>query len=170
VINPDELKAVTPDARAKTHFLIVDCVGVTEQKLSDTRPLEKNPTVSLRALLDHAAANGTNDGYLPSLASRISHIDKQRDPDDRKNHVPEERHEEVMHLLDAMAFFREHDERRYALAEGELRRLLGPEFAAPTIVDASHPMELTIPRASEIERHPPAPSRMVESRWKLERE
>jgi superfamily II DNA or RNA helicase len=53
VINPDELKAVTPDARAKTHFLIVDCVGVTEHKLSDTRPLERNPTVSLRALLDH---------------------------------------------------------------------------------------------------------------------
>jgi type I restriction enzyme R subunit len=85
VINPDELKAVTPDARAKTHFLIVDCVGVTEQKLSDTRPLEKNPTVSLRALLDHVAANGTNDGYLSSLASRISRIDKQCDADDRKN-------------------------------------------------------------------------------------
>jgi type I restriction enzyme R subunit len=84
VINPDELKAVTPDARAKTHFLIVDCVGVTEQKLSDTRPLEKNPTVSLRALLDHVAANGTNDGYLSSLASRISRIDKQCDADDRK--------------------------------------------------------------------------------------
>ena len=29
VINPDELRAVTPDAKAKTHFLIVDCVGVT---------------------------------------------------------------------------------------------------------------------------------------------
>jgi type I restriction enzyme R subunit len=84
VINPDELKAVTPDARAKTHFLIVDCVGVTEQKLSDTRPLEKNPTVSLRALLDHVAANGTNDEYLSSLASRLARIDKQCDVDDRK--------------------------------------------------------------------------------------
>lgn len=84
VINPDELKAVTPDARAKTHFLIVDCVGVTEHKLADTRPLEKNPTVSLRALLDHVAANGTNDEYLSSLAGRLARIDKQCDADDRK--------------------------------------------------------------------------------------
>jgi type I restriction enzyme R subunit len=30
------------------------------------------------------AANGTNDGYLSSLASRISRIDKQCDADDRK--------------------------------------------------------------------------------------
>ncbi len=84
VINPDELKAVTPDARAKTHFLIVDCVGVTEQKLSDTRPLETAPTVSLWSLLDHVAANGTDDKYLSSLASRISRIDKQCDAADRK--------------------------------------------------------------------------------------
>ena len=30
VIDPTELQAVTPDAGAKTHFVIVDCVGVTE--------------------------------------------------------------------------------------------------------------------------------------------
>ena len=43
VIDPDELQAVTPDATAKTHFMIVDCVGVTEKTLSDTRSMEKNP-------------------------------------------------------------------------------------------------------------------------------
>jgi type I restriction enzyme R subunit len=85
VINPDELRAVTPDATAKTHFLIVDCVGVSEQKLSDTKPLEKNPSVSLRALLDHVAANGTHEDYLSSLASRLSRIDKQCGPDDRRS-------------------------------------------------------------------------------------
>jgi type I restriction enzyme R subunit len=84
VINVDELRAVTPDAKAKTRFLIVDCVGVTEHTLSDTRPLEKNPAVSLRALLDHVAANGVNDDYLSSLASRLARIDKQCDADDRK--------------------------------------------------------------------------------------
>ena len=30
VIDSNELKAVTPDANAKTHFVIVDCVGMTE--------------------------------------------------------------------------------------------------------------------------------------------
>jgi type I restriction enzyme R subunit len=84
VINPDELQAVTRDAKAKTHFLIVDCVGVSEQKLSDTKPLEKNASVSLRVLLDHVAANGTHDDYLSSLASRIARIDKQCGPEDRK--------------------------------------------------------------------------------------
>ncbi len=62
----------------------MDCVGVTEQKLSDTRPLETAPTVSLWSLLDHVAANGTDDKYLSSLASRISRIDKQCDAADRK--------------------------------------------------------------------------------------
>ncbi len=83
VINPDELRAVTPDAKAKTHFLIVDCVGVSEQKLSDTKPLDKNPTISLRALLDHVAANGAHDDYLSSLASRLARIDKQCGPAER---------------------------------------------------------------------------------------
>jgi type I restriction enzyme R subunit len=84
VINVDELRAVTPDAKAKTHFLIVDCVGVCHAKLSDTRPLEKNPSVSLKALLDHVAARGTDDDYLSSLASRIARIDKQCAPEDRR--------------------------------------------------------------------------------------
>ena len=84
VINNDELRAVTRDAVAKTHFLIVDCVGVTEHTLSDTRPLERNPTVSLKALLDHVGANGTNPDYLSSLASRLARMEKQCGPDDRK--------------------------------------------------------------------------------------
>jgi type I restriction enzyme R subunit len=84
VINQDELRAVTRDAKAKTHFLIIDCVGVTEKTLSDTKPLEKNPSVSLKALLDHVAAGGTNDNYLSSLASRLARIEKQCGPDDKK--------------------------------------------------------------------------------------
>src|SRR5947207_10737843 len=77
VIKPDEIRAVTPDAKAKTHFLIIDCVGVTEKTLSDTKPLDKNPSVSLKALLDHVAAGGVKDDYLSSLASRLARIDKQ---------------------------------------------------------------------------------------------
>jgi type I restriction enzyme R subunit len=84
VMNPDELRAVTPDAKAKTHFLIVDCVGVTEKTLSDTKPLEKNPSLSLKVLLDHVAAGGVKDDYLSSLASRLARIDKQCGPEDKK--------------------------------------------------------------------------------------
>jgi type I restriction enzyme, R subunit len=84
VIRPDELRAVTPDAKAKTHFLIVDCVGVTEKTLSDTKPLERNPSLSLKALLDHVAAGGVKDDYLSSLASRLARIEKQCGLEDKK--------------------------------------------------------------------------------------
>jgi type I restriction enzyme R subunit len=66
-------QGVTPDARAKTHFLIVDCVGVTESDLPDTRPLEQK-----RARRSRHAAGARGLGRhgsrtsLSSLASRLS--------------------------------------------------------------------------------------------------
>ena len=82
IIDPNELKAVTPDAQAKTHFLIVDCVGVTETELSDTQPLERQKHVPMRTILEHVAMGGTNRDALSSLASRLSRLDKQCGPDD----------------------------------------------------------------------------------------
>jgi type I restriction enzyme, R subunit len=82
IIDPNELKAVTPDASAKTHFVIVDCVGMTETKLSDSRPLERNKTVPLKALLDHVAMGGTDPDRLSSLASRLARLDKQCGPEE----------------------------------------------------------------------------------------
>ena len=84
VINTDELRAVTPDAKAKTRFLVVDCVGVCEAKLADSKPLERSPTVPLKNLLEHVASGGTNDDYLASLAGRIARIDRQCGPDEHK--------------------------------------------------------------------------------------
>src|SRR6185369_1261576 len=37
VISPDDLQAVTPDAPAKTGFVIVDAVGTVEQTKVDTQ-------------------------------------------------------------------------------------------------------------------------------------
>ncbi|MGH9888017.1 MAG: type I restriction-modification enzyme R subunit C-terminal domain-containing protein [bacterium] len=82
IIDPNDLKAVTPDAQAKTHFLIVDCVGVTETELSDTQPLERQKHVPMRDILEHVASGGTNRDALSSLASRLSRLDKQCGPDD----------------------------------------------------------------------------------------
>ncbi|MGI8603125.1 MAG: DEAD/DEAH box helicase family protein, partial [Verrucomicrobiales bacterium] len=46
VLSPTDLQAVSgADARAKTHFVIVDAVGVCESDKTDSRPLEKKPTV-----------------------------------------------------------------------------------------------------------------------------
>ena len=41
VISPTDLKAVTPDTAHKTHFVIVDAVGVCENDKTDLRPLER---------------------------------------------------------------------------------------------------------------------------------
>src|SRR5438046_9015811 len=84
IVIADELLAVATGAKAKTHFLVVDCVGVTEKTLSDTKVLEKNSSVSLKVLLDHVAAGGVKDDYLSSLASRLARIEKQCGPGDKK--------------------------------------------------------------------------------------
>lgn len=82
IIDPNELRAVTPDATAKTHFLIVDCVGVTETDLADTQPLERQKHVAMRTLLEHVAMGGTDPDALSSLASRLARLDKQCGPDE----------------------------------------------------------------------------------------
>ncbi len=41
VINPNDLQAVTPDARVKDRFVIVDAVGIVEQEKIDTQTLER---------------------------------------------------------------------------------------------------------------------------------
>ena len=82
VIDPTELKAVTPDAHAKTHFIIVDCVGVTETPLADTHPLERNKGVPFKALLEHVAMGGSDPDVLSSLAGRLARLAKECGPDE----------------------------------------------------------------------------------------
>jgi len=83
IIDPNDLRAVSgADAIAKTHFVIVDCVGMTETQLADTQPLDRKRTVSLKALLEHVAMGGTDLELLSSLASRLARLSKQCGPDE----------------------------------------------------------------------------------------
>jgi len=77
VIDPTELRQASPSAHTKTHFVIIDCVGITETELADTQPLEKKKGVSFKSLLDHVATGGTDLEMLSSLASRLARLDKQ---------------------------------------------------------------------------------------------
>ncbi len=48
----DDLKKVTPSAKSnKTHFVIVDAVGVTKSLKTDSRPLERKPQVALKRFI-----------------------------------------------------------------------------------------------------------------------
>lgn len=83
VIDSDTLKSVSgPDAVAKDHFVIVDCVGITETPLADTQPLERRRSVGFGALLEHVALGGTDSEVLSSLASRLSRLARRLDDDD----------------------------------------------------------------------------------------
>lgn len=72
-----ELQSVSgADATGKDHFVIVDAVGVCESDKTDSRPLERKPSVPLAALLDSVALGTRDDDTLSSLASRLARLDR----------------------------------------------------------------------------------------------
>ncbi len=81
-IPDDEFQAVTPDARTKTHFVLVDAVGVTRRLKSDNPPLERNASITFEKLLDMVAAGNYDDAMLSSLAGRLGRLTKRVTPDE----------------------------------------------------------------------------------------
>jgi type I restriction enzyme R subunit len=84
VIAPDDLQAVTPDARSKTHFVIVDAIGLSEEEMSDTRPLECKRSVSFEKLMEAVAFGHREPEVLSSLASRLARLERQLTEQDRE--------------------------------------------------------------------------------------
>jgi type I restriction enzyme R subunit len=83
VIDETELRGVTPDARAKTRFVIIDAVGVTETPLMDTQPLEHKPTVPFDKLLNQVSIGVREPDVISSIASRLARLARQITKDDR---------------------------------------------------------------------------------------
>jgi type I restriction enzyme R subunit len=80
-LSHDDLEKVTPDAVGnKARFVIVDAVGVTQSLKTDSRPLERKPTVSLKDLMMGAAMGARDEDTLTSLANRLTRLDKQLTP------------------------------------------------------------------------------------------
>ena len=84
-ISSTDFSSVTPDARNKERFVIVDAVGVTETELSDSYPLERQPTVPFDKLLDLVGMGSRDPDVLSSLASRLTRLDRQLTPQDRQD-------------------------------------------------------------------------------------
>jgi len=81
----DDLQKVTPSATEnKDHFVIVDAVGVTKSKKSDTRPLERKPSVSMKELMMNIALGAKDEDTLTSLANRITRLNAQMTTSERK--------------------------------------------------------------------------------------
>ncbi len=83
VISPDDLKGVTPDARAKDHFVIVDCVGVCERDLTDSRPMDQKKSVPLEKLLQAVALGNSEPDVLSSVAARLARLEKDLPAEDK---------------------------------------------------------------------------------------
>tara|TARA_R110002072_G_scaffold75624_1_gene177861 strand:+ start:2584 stop:5397 length:2814 start_codon:yes stop_codon:yes gene_type:complete len=76
-INKDSLQLVTRTANSKTHFVIVDAVGATKSKKTDSRPLERKPTVPMKDLLGAVTIGHQDEDLFLSLANRLIRLEKQ---------------------------------------------------------------------------------------------
>jgi len=76
-INSDDLQRVSESADAKTHFVIVDAVGATKSKKTDSRPLERKRSVPLKDLLGAATMGVVEEDLFLSLANRLIRLDRQ---------------------------------------------------------------------------------------------
>lgn len=75
-IKPDDLLAVTPDNKNKTHFIVVDAVGVCESKKIESRPLDQKKGIGFEKLIKSIALGNREEASLSSLAGRLSRLDK----------------------------------------------------------------------------------------------
>ncbi len=84
-LSKDDLQKITPSATDnKDHFVIVDAVGVTKSKKSDTRTLERKPSVSMKELMMNVALGDKSEDTLTSLANRVIRLNSQMTPSEKK--------------------------------------------------------------------------------------
>ena len=83
-ISSTDLHAVTPDTHHKTHFVIVDAVGVCENDKTDSRPLERKQSVPFDKLLESVALDNRETDTLTSLASRLVRLNREIGDDARE--------------------------------------------------------------------------------------
>ncbi|WP_295626351.1 DEAD/DEAH box helicase family protein [uncultured Nitrosomonas sp.] len=84
-LDKDDLKKVTPSAvSAKTHYVIVDAIGVTQSLKTASQPLITKPSVALKDLAMSVMMGATDEDIVSSLAARLARLNKQLDPDDQR--------------------------------------------------------------------------------------
>ena len=76
VIPDADFQAVTPDAKKKTSFVVVDCVGVMEEGKSDP-PMDRERGISFPKLLELVRAGNRDEDVLVTLAARLDRMDRQ---------------------------------------------------------------------------------------------
>jgi len=83
VIESTDFRVVTPDALNKTHFVIVDAIGVCETDKTDSRPMERKRNVPFDKLLLNIALGNRSMDNLTTLAGRLASLDREISEKDR---------------------------------------------------------------------------------------
>lgn len=85
-LDKDDLQKVSPSATEnKDHFVIIDAVGVTKSKKSETRTLERKPSVSMKELMMNVALGARDEDTLTSLANRVIRLNSQMSSAEKKS-------------------------------------------------------------------------------------
>ncbi len=75
VINDTDLQAVTPGDHRKSHFVIVDAVGVVEHPKIDVGTMDRKRSIAFDKLLEKVAFGMADVGDISSLAVRLSRLE-----------------------------------------------------------------------------------------------
>lgn len=84
VLDNDVLWKVTPDAPTKTRFVLVDAVGVTETDKTETKSLERKPSIPTAKLMQQIAMGDRSPDTLQTLGNRLLRLDSQLNDAQRK--------------------------------------------------------------------------------------
>ena len=80
-LDHDDLKKVSPSAvSGKTHYVIVDAVGVTKSLKTASQPLDTKPAVPLRDLAMGVMMGVHDEDTVSSLADRLARLNRKLDP------------------------------------------------------------------------------------------
>ncbi len=84
-LDHDDLKKVSPSAvSGKTHYVIVDAVGVTQSIKTASQPLITTPSVPLRDLAMGVMMGAHDEDTVSSLAGRLARLNQQLDPTEQE--------------------------------------------------------------------------------------
>ena len=84
VVDPDDLRKVTPSAPAKTHYVIVDAVGVTRSLKTASQPLDTKPSIPFKDLATGLMMGDRSEETVSSLAARLSRLDNKLRAEDQE--------------------------------------------------------------------------------------
>lgn len=98
-INDDDLQQVSRMAKVKTHFVVVDAIGATKSKKTDSRPLERKPSVPMKDLLGAVLMGATDEDLFTSLANRLIRLDKQITEDEKEKIVELSGGKSINHII-----------------------------------------------------------------------